>query len=211
MNVSDAAAGSDLPLDAIEPRELLGFCGTMLFMTAQVTFVSYAGSVLMEFPIVVILLTYLFVAITLSVLVGITQRNEGRSAGGNRCCSTGVSNLAYACLCCPCALSWLIRVEKQVSTGRTRSPCGHGVCRRTDRHEGRRCAVDGGLKCMSRPQRFVRGAKRGGAGGEKASCPVGFKLLKRRYARRAKAHRHPKDTRRSLCSRRRRQCLAGST
>ena len=128
--MSDAAAGSDLPLDAIEPRELLGFCGTMLFMTAQVTFVSYAGSVLMEFPIVVILLTYLFVAITLSVLVGITQRNEGRSAGGNRCCSTGVSNLAYACLCCPCALSWLIRVEKQVSTGRTRS---HGVCSRSHR------------------------------------------------------------------------------
>merc|ERR1719152_64705 len=84
-------------------RGVLGFCGTMLYQVARVK-LNAAGGI------------HIIVTLTLTVLFGIVSRREGRGPT-----VPAYRQFGYAFFFCPCAMSWLVRVESHVSAGHSRS------------------------------------------------------------------------------------------
>lgn len=99
-------------------RELLGFCGTMLYQTARVKLNAMAGISAVVALYFSVSGYYLMAVLTLMVLVGIVSRRDGRSQIPFR---GAFHQFCYAWFCCPCAMSWLVRSERHLSAGHARS------------------------------------------------------------------------------------------
>ena len=100
-------------------REMLMLCGMMLYDVSRIKINAMAAGSEVSKAVVNLFFMYLTFALLLSYLIAVARRRDQSRWTKTRCFGgcTAIGDFLYSYFCCPCALSWLIREERHVSSG----------------------------------------------------------------------------------------------